>query len=77
MVEYGLLAMLLITLVSIGATLGAGKLNGVFCAVAAAIEQSGRPQNLVSFAQRTNRKGAPIEREVSGKLSTIAAAPLY
>ena len=41
-VEYGLLAMLVISLVSIGATLAGSKLKGAFSTVAVAMEESGR-----------------------------------
>ncbi len=72
-VEYGLLAMLIITLTSIGATLLGNKLTGIFSTVAYAMQQPGRPQNVVSFGQRTNRKGAPVEREVRSKLSALSS----
>ncbi|HWJ19690.1 MAG TPA: hypothetical protein VNR65_13275 [Geobacterales bacterium] len=76
-VEYGLLSMLIIIVVSIGATLAGNKLNGVFGTVAMAMEQPGRSQNVLpsrptSFGQTTNRKGAPVERDVSGKLSALS-----
>jgi Flp pilus assembly pilin Flp len=78
-VEYGLLAMLVAILVATGATLMGNQLSGVFSTVANAMEQSAkpanRPQNVVTFTQRTNRKGAPIEREVHGKLSALTASP--
>ena len=70
--------MLTITLVSIGATLAGNKLNGVFSTVAMAMQQPGSAQNILSsrptsFGQRTNRKGAPVERDVSGKLTVLTA----
>jgi len=74
-VEYGLLAMLIISLVSIGATLAGSKLNGAFTTVAIAMEESSRPQNIISFGQRTNRKGVPVEREVGGMLSALTPLP--
>ncbi len=70
-IEYGLLAMLLIILVSIAALLLGSRFNGAFGAVAGAVEKAGKPQSIVSFGQITNRKGAPSEREVSGKFSAI------
>ena len=78
LVEYGLLAMLTITLISIGATLAGNKLNGVFSTVAVAMQQPGSAQDILSsrptlFGQRTNRRGAPVERDVSGKLSALSA----
>ncbi len=76
-VEYGILAMLLMTLVSFGATFLGNKLNGVYFTVASAMEQPGRPQTMLSFGQRTNRKGAPVERDVSGKLPAIDPTPLF
>ena len=76
-VEYGLLAMLVICFVSFGATFVGNKLNGVFLTVTTAMAQSDQPQNVLMFGQRTNRKGAPIEREVSGKLSAINSTPLF
>ena len=77
-VEYGLLAMVTITLVSISATLAGNRLKGVFGTVAMAMQQPGSAQNILSsrptsFGQRTNRKGAPVERDVSGKLSALSA----
>lgn len=74
-VEYGLLAMLVISLVSIGATLAGSKLKGAFSTVAVAMEESGRAQNILSFGQRTNRKGAPVEREVNGKIPALTPLP--
>ncbi len=76
-VEYGLLALVLITMVSTGATFVGSKLNGVFFTVADAMGQAARPGNVLAFGQRTNRKGAPIEREVSGKLSAIVSSPYF
>ena len=77
LVEYGLLTMLIITLVSIGATLAGNKLNGVFSTVAMAMQQPSAqkvlPSRPTSFGQSTNRKGAPVERDVSGKLSALSA----
>jgi Flp pilus assembly pilin Flp len=40
-IEYGLMAMLIVTLVSIGATFLGHKLNGVFSTVASAMERPG------------------------------------
>ncbi len=76
-VEYGLLAMMLITVVSCGAAYMGTQLNGVYLTVATAMDQFDRPQNILLFGQRTNRNGAPVEREISGKLFAIEAAPLF
>ena len=75
-VEYSLLTMMVIGLVSTGATLVGTKLTGVFSTVAIAIEQPGRLQNAVSYGQRTSRKGAPVEREVSSRFSALISSPL-
>lgn len=76
-VEYGLLTMVSITLVSIGATLAGNKLDGVFGTVAMAMQQPSVQKVLTSrptsFGQSTNRKGVPVERDVSGKLSALSA----
>jgi Flp pilus assembly pilin Flp len=50
-VEYGLLALLLITVVGTGVTLFEGKLNGVYGAVANTMEQSGGTESVVPTAQ--------------------------
>jgi Flp pilus assembly pilin Flp len=72
-VEYGLLSLLVIILVATGATLMGDRLHGVFFTVASAMEQPGASQRAVWFGQRTNRKGAPVEREVSGRLPAISS----
>lgn len=76
-VEYSLLTLVIVTMVSTGATLMGNKLNGVFLTVASAMDQSVKPQNVLAFGQTTNRKGAPIQREVSGKFSVLVASPLF
>ncbi len=70
-VEYGLLVMLLMSLVSIGATLMGSKLTSVFSTVASAMEQAAKPQSVAFISQRTNRRGAPIL--VNGKLPTLTS----
>lgn len=49
-IEYGLMAMLVLTVVAIGATFAGSRLNGVFSTVANAIERSGSPQNVFSYS---------------------------
>ena len=57
LVEYGLLTMLIITLVSIGATLAGNEPNGVFSTVAMAMQQPSAqkvlPSRPTSFGQST------------------------
>ncbi len=72
-IEYGLLAMLIMTVVAIGATFAGSKINGAFGAVASAIERAGSPKDVFSYGQRTNRKGAPVDRNVSGKISPLTS----
>ncbi len=76
-VEYGLLAMVLITMVSTGATFVGHKLDGVFVTVADAMGQAVKPQTALAFGQRTNRKGAPVERKASGPFYAIVSSPLF
>ena len=76
-VEYSLMTLVIVTMVSTGATLMGNKLNGVFLTVASAMGPAAKPENVLAFGQRTNRKGAPIEREVSGKFSILVASPLF
>ncbi len=76
-VEYGLLSMFIISLTSIGATFAGDKLTSVFNTVAMAMQQADTPQNVLavrttSSGQRTTRKGAPVERDTSGKLSPLS-----
>jgi Flp pilus assembly pilin Flp len=54
-VEYGLMALLLATLIATGATLMGNRLSGLFSTVAFAMEQSGEPRSTVPFAQGTDR----------------------
>jgi len=72
-VEYGVLAALVMAFVAVAATFTGSTLNGVFTTVAGAIEQTGGLEHIVSFSQRTNRKGAPVERQVSGELPPLAS----
>lgn len=76
MVEYGLLAILVIALIATGSTLMGRELTGVFSTVANAMEKSGRTESAVSYGQTTSRKGAPVERDVSGKLAALASSLL-
>ncbi len=82
MIEYGMMAVLAISLVSIGATLAGGELNTVFYAVADAlggaprtpgavtvgpgIKAVAQTPSIVTVGQRASHKGGPVKREVGG-----------